>query len=234
MRQSKDLFAVQRSLVLVICICNTASSSLERIALIPASGIISCKEQPAVLSDSSSVTVGHIHQVIFTTQRNDIPHVRPFTCTAGHRACDRITRQSAQITEVLERLGISLADNICRVIAVKYIDQLPRVAITARVTLSCSSGIIIDQITDRISKSNHLRIIRVSSVLLCNSAGRFGCTCRCTCLLRVYCLHLRVSRGPPVLCADCKSKGDRTDAPSAIGETRTVTHAHPLCFVIPV
>ena len=96
------------------------------------------EEQLIGRTDGAIVAVGHIHKVVRAADGYDIPHVA--TCTRA--ACHRAGHQRAgnarilesvsigcQVAEVLERLGVALADDIGVILAVEHVNELPRIAV---------------------------------------------------------------------------------------------------------
>ena len=95
------------------------------------------QEQLVRGADGALVAVGHVHQIVLTLQGDHVPHVATRAGAAGHGAAGADTIQAAQIAQVLEGLGIALADNGGIRVAVKDGDQLPGVAVGGAVIVRC-------------------------------------------------------------------------------------------------
>ena len=100
-------------------------------------GISDSSGQEKLVSGVFTVAVGHVHQVVFLLQADDVPHMRrtavgnsvsnkgPYCGVAG------CIIKSAQVAEVLEGFGIALTHYLRVCVIVKYIYYLPGVAVQA-------------------------------------------------------------------------------------------------------
>ena len=152
--------------------------------------VSTCKEQAAVRTNTAGIAVGHVHQIIAATNGYDVPHMRAAGSAAGHHACNCITghvaAEATQIAQVLERLGIALADNIGGRVTVKNRDQLPRIDVCAEIAAHGCVVVILHQCADCIPVTDQLLIIGCGSIgihnILCLGNGLrrrsgFGCIC---------------------------------------------------------
>ncbi len=119
----------------------------------------------AVGTEAALIRVGHVNQVAAPAQLHDVPHMT----VTGNGVAGGVVQP--QVTEVLEGLGISLADHIGGVIPVKDIDQLPGVAVAVGVVVCHGIVIVGYQRTDRIRIG--IELLQIVEVLcgLQNSLG---------------------------------------------------------------
>ena len=140
-RQSRQLqsrfFIVVQRLFVVGIVYRLAGFRCESVS-ISHSPRAAPKEQLLRRTDRALVAVGHVHKVVRAADGHDIPHVAAFARAACHRAGHqragnaRILESASigcQVAQVLERLGVALADDIGVVLAVEHIDQLPGIAV---------------------------------------------------------------------------------------------------------
>ena len=147
----------------IIGIGDGTAADREGIFRLPVSRRCIDHEQPAGLACRAAVTVGHIHQIPDAIALQNVPHMPPCSRAAGHGTRDAVaidhTIKCAQIAKILKRLGVSLTYHIGIGAAVKYMDQLPRIAIAAGCTV-CRAVIIARQLTDLIPIGSQLFQIR--------------------------------------------------------------------------
>ena len=146
--QSKNIGIVEIDDFLVISIGDGVANSLGHVALFHASRD-TLEEEQVGGPGGACVAVGHIHQIVFTVQRYDIPHMAARAGAALHDAVDGVAGNSGQIAQVLECLGIALADHVGGGIPVKDIDQLPGIAVGRALGIG-SFVVITGQVTDSI------------------------------------------------------------------------------------
>ena len=97
------------------------------------------------------------------------------TCTgaARHSAGDCVADsiiKGGQVAQVLERLGIALADHVGVLVPVKDVDDLPGVAIRG-ITITCGIIIIRNQFTDLVFIGFQLLVVGFVLVLFYNGLG---------------------------------------------------------------
>ena len=146
--QSKNIGIVEIDDFLVISIGDGVANSLGHVALFHASRD-TLEEEQVGGPGGACVAVGHIHQIVFTVQRYDIPHMAARAGAALHDAVDGVAGNPGQIAQVLECLGIALADHVGGGIPVKDIDQLPGIAVGRALGIG-SFVVITGQVTDSI------------------------------------------------------------------------------------
>ena len=93
------------------------------------------KKQLVRISRCPRVTVGHIHKIVISVVHlEDIPHMRlAFTASDQISACKNAfntTVKHSMVTEILERLSISLTDNISTGVSIKDPYHLPWISVT--------------------------------------------------------------------------------------------------------
>ena len=111
--------------------------------------------------------------------------MRPCAGTASHRACGQIAlyggicARPSQVAEVLERLGIALADHW---LPPEHIDQLPRITV-GMVLIVCRSSVIFHRLADVVFIRNELLIVGFVRIIIYHTLRRFhsirggGCFC---------------------------------------------------------
>ena len=140
------------------------------------------QEQAAVKSGSTVITVGDIHQIVFAIQSHSIPHMQPCTGSAAHAAGDGIAvNATGFVTQVLEGLGIALADHPGAGISVKNPDQLPGVGIQGERAGAGRRIIVGYQIADFIPEAHQLVIGGSIPILGRNGLGVFRRSNRRSC-----------------------------------------------------
>ena len=83
-----------------------------------------------LVAGAAAVAVGEIHQVdvpVGHVQR--VPHMVATGNAAAHQLAGHVPVKVAQVAQVLEALGIALADHLRAVVAVEDVHQLPGVAV---------------------------------------------------------------------------------------------------------
>ena len=155
--QSQDAgITPQGSRFIVISKSNIAAGSCKGIAAGNGAGGTR-QEQTAIRTGSAAVAVGHVHQIVAAIQGDDVPHMAACTGAAGHLTGDGIAVNAAGlIAQVLEGLGIALADHIGFAVAVKDPDQLPGVRISGEAVGAGCSVVIGYQIADLIPEACQL------------------------------------------------------------------------------
>ena len=89
-----------------------------------------CQEQNIGILLRHIITVCHVYQIIFSViHMHNIPHMSLTVHPSCHGVTDNITSEGRQIAQILECLGIALADYLCLQITVKYVDQLPWISV---------------------------------------------------------------------------------------------------------
>ena len=106
----------------------------EGILIVPCAGGPIGHKQLARRADGALVAVGHVHEIVpAVVHAHQVPHVRARTAAAVHETRDQYAVVAAaeirQIDQVLECLGIALADHFCAGIVVENPDQLPGIAV---------------------------------------------------------------------------------------------------------
>ena len=128
--------------IIIICICIATHS----IAIGNTAGAAG-KEQSAISTHAVTFTVGHIHQVVLSSNLNNVPHVRS-AHNAGCQHTRHIPGEICLLTQIHKGLGIAFTDHIGGTVAVKHMYQLPRVVIFREITIVSSLIIISDQFAD--------------------------------------------------------------------------------------
>ena len=139
------------------------------------------QEKAPVLTHVTYVTVGHICQVISSADGNHIPHMVSVIHGSHHGVTGYIPGKCSHIAQVHKSFGIALADYVGAVVAVKNINQLPRVVVCAEMAVVCRSMIIRNQIADLIFVKDQFFIIRCRCIVIdqllsvgSGCGGRFG------------------------------------------------------------
>ena len=192
--------------ILIILKGNRRVTALVDIAIINITRNRSLEEKQIRRTHGTRVAVGHVHQVIFAIQGNNVPHMGACTGAADHITAHGVARQfSIQVAQVLERLGIALTDHVGAGVTVKHGDQLPGIDIRGEGIVFCSFRIIYDPFADSllvglqsflgslacVSRNNSLRVICRSQRSFC-----LGCI-----------NHIGVACGCAVFCSNRKVKG---------------------------
>ena len=108
------------------------------------------------------------------------------TGATGHGAADADTIQTAHVTQILERLGITLTDHLGGHIAIKHRDQLPGIAIGGAAVFRC--GIVVgNSIADIFLVSFELFVIRFGGIG-CNHLGCIVFCCSDLSHIRCHCI----------------------------------------------
>ena len=106
--------------------------------LIAASGLpggVALHEQQVGIAHRAGIAVGDVHQEAHTAQRDDVPHVvAPGGVFAGvHHAAGAdgggAAPEGAHVAQVLEGLGVALADHLGALVVVEHPHQLPGIAV---------------------------------------------------------------------------------------------------------
>ena len=99
------------------------------------------------------------------------PLIRCDQVTCYGNALFENTGPGAQVTEVLEALGITLAYDICAAVPVKGPDQLPGISIIQVIAVFGSIIIVVYKTADFFSVAIHLFIVGLSGILADNGPG---------------------------------------------------------------
>ena len=173
-RYGQDPVAEQLLGIAVIYIVDARGPTAIRITAGHSTGAVSTQEQQRIGANSAGVAVGDIHQVVLSVLHGDhIPHVSAGAGAAVHGAGDSVAGgglEAAQVTQVLEGLGVTLADHVGGRIVVKYPDDLPGISVgRAAVVHGCK--IIGNQLADLTAVAVHLVIIRAVIVFIHDLMG---------------------------------------------------------------
>ena len=133
----------------------------------------SAEEELIRSANRAGVAVGHVHKVIPAADGHNVPHV----VAVIHLAADQRAGRPAllilerQIAQVLECLGVALADHIGVGIAIEHVDELPRVAVG--VAASRSASIIGHLSFDVLTVRHELLVIGLACVSIDHSLRFF-------------------------------------------------------------
>ncbi len=168
--QRPNFITVKSGRVLIVKILDRGSPDLEivliRIFRVHTVVAVSVdEEQPSVRADRPGVAVCHIYQIVIAIQIYHIPHMGTGSGPAGHRTRDKVGRGIGKphVTQILERLRITLADDVRGVVPVKHVDQLPGIAV-GHVRIVDRLIIVGGQGTDFVPIGRHLLLIRKAGI----------------------------------------------------------------------
>ena len=150
----KNITVIDISLTIHFCCIRITGTDQEKIVSV------------IVGADHSGVTVGDIDQIApAVPEVNNIPHVSAAAQISDYRnTFSEDIVPLRQITEILEGLGVALADYGCAGILVKNPDQLPGITVISGVVAG-SIVIVAGQGTDLRPVAIHFFIIRAAGIL---------------------------------------------------------------------
>ena len=187
-------------LVLSVCISHITAVNIDGVSAggVPAG---SGQEELALITYGALVAVGNVHQVVAALQTHDIPHMafgvgQSALHLAGGGIAGRILK-FAQVAEILEGLGIALAYHLGIGVAVKYIYELPGIAVLG-IFLGHRILVIGCELAYLVLVSQQLFIIAAAFIGSNNAPGIYcGIVGRCH-LGIVYLINIQLLSNPPL------------------------------------
>ena len=171
----------------VICITDAAAIYLEAVSRFR---IAVGSSQEKLVVDLWNVAVGHIYQIVILLQPDYVPHViRTAAIDQGsgqgsYCSIAGCVIKSAQVAEILESLGITLAYHICFFVAVKHIYYLPGVAV---IVWRCHSiTVVVGEGADFLFVFQELLVVAETLTAIYDLISGINRLLRCEPLLGVY------------------------------------------------
>ena len=161
--------------VCVIHVRDGLALSLEHVAVAHGTGAERNNKQLVRIANGTLVAVGDVHEVVLAVVHvDDVPHVRASTGSTVHRARHRAAghaRDVRQIAQVLEGLGVSLADHVGGVIVVEHVHELPRVTVINPATRG--RVVVAHHLANRVVEQLQTLVRRARGTPCGNLLGRF-------------------------------------------------------------